>query len=89
MQIPGHGSGLAHAQAPCLNLDHDTFDLFAVNGPPAEIGTSPGFFDGDIDSLEHLDMLKLIYFHNDTMGIEARHDLAERKQAVRGFMMFL
>jgi len=90
MQIPG--SGLARARALCLNLDQDiraALDAFAANQPPAEIGTLPSFFNGDIDALEHLDILKLVYFYNHTMGVEARHDLAERKGAVREFFFSL
>ena len=63
MQIPG--PGVTRAQALCLNLDQDirtALDAFAANEPPAEIGTHPGFFDGRIDALEHLDILKLVYF---------------------------
>jgi hypothetical protein len=83
---------LRSGQALCLNLDHDirvVFDLFAANEPPAEIGAPPSFFNGSIDALEHLDILKLIYFYNDTMGVEARHDLAERKVAVYNFLTSL
>jgi hypothetical protein len=90
VQIPG--SGLARAQALCLNLDEDiraALDAFAADQPPAAIATLPSFFNGDIDALEHLDILKLVYFYNHTMGVEARHDLAERKGAVREFFISL
>ena len=61
---------------------------YQVDQPPPEIGTVPSFFSGSLyASMEHLDVLKLVYFYNDDMGIEAGYNLCERTEAVRGYLL--
>ena len=83
MQVPGSGLLLARALAPD-EATKDQINLFAASHPiPADIGSTPPFFNANIDQYQHLDFLKLVFFYNEDMGIVAGSELPERKEAVR------
>ena len=52
--------------------------------PPARIGSTPPWFNANIDQYEHLEMI--FFFYNEDMGIVAGNDLPERKEAVRTWL---
>jgi hypothetical protein len=86
--VPGSGIERARALAGPPNDQNarNTLELYAVNHPAPAIGTSPLFFQGNIDDLHHAKILKLIYFYNDDMGIAPGDGLVARKQVVRNFI---
>jgi hypothetical protein len=67
----------------------ETIRTFANANPNPEIGTTPPFFDGNVDGLQLTDILKLIQFYNDDMGMTPADGLTERIAAVRGFLIEL
>jgi hypothetical protein len=78
-QVPGSGLLLARAQAPDL-ATQNAINLFADNNPAygtADIGSIPPFFSADLSRYEYIDYLKLMYFYNEDMGIQAGSGLVD------------
>ena len=51
--------------------------------PHGLIGTVPPWFNSNIDSYQHIDILRLVVFYNDDFGINVGDQLFERKHNVR------
>ncbi|KAF9521413.1 hypothetical protein CPB83DRAFT_865510 [Crepidotus variabilis] len=82
------GSGLPLARARVAGLDPPVvaaLEVYGANVAP-NIGDTPPFFNGSIDHLLHIDILKLICFYNEDLGINPGDNLAQRKGAVRVFL---
>ena len=83
------GPGLERARVPAgppnnqnvINL----LEAYALAIPAPAVGTSPPFFHGVVDNLHHAEILKLVYFYNDSMGISSGDELVAHKQAVQNF----
>ncbi|KAJ3508016.1 hypothetical protein NLJ89_g5986 [Agrocybe chaxingu] len=56
------------------------------NHPVGPIGSRPPGIAGNIDTLTHLAILKIIFYYNENLGIAAGDGLPERKVAVRRFL---
>lgn len=88
-QVPGSGIQLARALAPD-HVSRNAIDQFATNNPEfagANIGSIPPLFDPSIDNYQHIDLLKLILFYNEDMGIVAGSGVSERRKAMRNWLI--
>ncbi|CAA7257416.1 unnamed protein product [Cyclocybe aegerita] len=56
------------------------------NHPVGPIGSRPPGVAGNIDTLTHQTILKIIFYYNENLGIAAGDGLPERKVAVRRFL---
>lgn len=82
-QIPGDGHALIAQLAMSAVLAHAIQDYH----PNGLVGTVPPQFNPDVDSYQHVDILRLIVFYNDDFGIQAGDQLPERKRKIRNWLM--
>jgi hypothetical protein len=90
------GSGLVLAQAVARNntINPQTraaltnYAAQNVNAPPA-IGMAPAWFEGNIHTVQHIDILKLICFYNEDLGIVVEDDLRECRRKLVKYLSLL
>jgi hypothetical protein len=59
---------------------------FPANGIAAVIGTAPPNFNPRLETYEHIDILRMIVFYNESFNIIAQDDLPERINKFRRFL---
>jgi hypothetical protein len=87
--VPGSGIQLARALAP-NHSSCNAIEQFATNNPEfvgANIGSIPPLFEPGIEYYQHIDVLKLILFYNEDMGIVAESGVHDRRKAVLSWLM--
>ncbi|KAF9444737.1 hypothetical protein P691DRAFT_835766 [Macrolepiota fuliginosa MF-IS2] len=92
--VPGYGFELARNISQDLDLaTRQLFEQYVTatqNDPAPQIGTMPPNFCGNTYALEHIDILQLVSFYNEDLGIGPNHPgLNERQKAVLKFLVSL
>ena len=92
-QTPGSGIALVvQLNPPGIQLPKQLAMLQANTAvghpapPPVTLRQAPPFYNSDIDTYQHGDILRLIEFYNDSFGIVLADMLATRKQKVHTWM---
>jgi len=79
--IPGDGHALAMLLV--VNLNAAIAQAVQDFQPHGLIGAVPPQFNSNVDSYQHVDILRLVVFYNDDFGIHAGDNLLERKFKLR------
>ena len=85
-KVPGSGLELARALAPGLAARNE-IEQFANDNP--NTGSTPplALFDPQNDIYQHIDVLKLLLFYNEDMGVVAGSGGHTRGRSVRNWMI--
>lgn len=86
IQIPGHGHD--HAVAIGNNLEQVLLELLPPTEVP-QVGDLPPNFHVDVTVYQHVDILRMVNFYNDTFGIALGDLLPARIDKFRNFLLGL
>ena len=73
-------------------IRYNAINQFVANNPEfadADTGSIPSLFDPFIEGYQHIDLLKLILFYNEDMGIVAGSWVPDVKGAVQNWLMIV
>jgi hypothetical protein len=84
-QVPGCGHAIARLIANAKA--RQTFkNRFRAGEDPAEIGSTPPNFNPKVEHYQHIDILEMVVFYNESFGITAGDTLSNRIMKFKRFL---